>query len=411
MSSKESSVEDETKSAPQPASSGDELSKAMGRKPRSAPDETVSWSMKVAASWSWRIAVVAAALYVLFLIAGKLEKVIIPILISLLFTAVLMPMVRFMVNKLRFPRALAASVAMLIGLGVAGTVLAFSISQIVTAAPDMATSAASAFERLTAWLSNGPLNLREAQISRWIAQGTQQLEYTIKSNVSLIANGAFVYAVSAAEVGATAITVLFCLFFFLKDGKQIWWWCVRLLPRNARRPFNESICEGWSAVGKWARVQVLVAAIDAVGIGTGAFFIGTSLWIPIALLTFLMTFIPILGAFIAGAVAVLVVFVDVSPTAALIMIIVVLVVQQLEGNVLQPFLMSSAVALHPVAVVLGVAAGGYLYGILGALLAVPVMAFINDSIQYLNSGKAYENHSETTDVDLGLIATPEQTKE
>ncbi|OKL46351.1 hypothetical protein BSR28_07410 [Boudabousia liubingyangii] len=373
--------------------------------------DTLPWGIQVAGAWAWRILAICGVAWVMLQLIVKFSMVVIPIAISLLFTAVLMPLVKFLNGKLHLPKGLAAILALLIGTGIASLVLTISISQVATDAPDLATKAAAGFSQLTDWLSKGPLGLQEQQVTNWLNQASAQIVTAVKSNASSIASGAFFAASSIASSMATMITILFCVFFFLKDGKQIWVWCVRLFPRIARRPIHESFAAGWSTVGAWARVQVLVAAIDAVGIGLGAYFVGVSLWVPIALLTFMMGFIPILGAIVAGSVAVLVALVDVGSTAAIIMVVVVLVVQQTEGNVLQPMLMSSAVALHPVAVVLGVAAGGYLAGVTGALFVVPVMAFANEAINRANSAKALENHSNTTDEELGLVLKFEDGEE
>ncbi|MBV7364207.1 AI-2E family transporter [Actinomycetaceae bacterium TAE3-ERU4] len=400
------------KSLKKPNSSDDNSRPETSCYPKEPPasiraSDSVTWGVRVSAEWAWRLLVILAVAWILLKVIGGLSAIVVPIIISLLFTAILAPLARFMTKKLRFPRGIAAAVAMLIGLSVAALIATFSITQIVAAAPDLATRAASGFQQLTAWLSKGPLNLEEHQVTQWVSQGVEKTVAAIRTNAASIASGAFVYAQSAISVLATGVTVLFCLFFFLMDGKTIWLWCVRLFPRPARRPLHESVSCGWRTVGAWARVQVLVAAIDATGIGMGAFFLGTSLWIPIALLTFMMTFIPILGAFIAGGVAIMVVLVDVSPTAALIMLIIVLVVQQLEGNVLQPILMSSAVSLHPVAVVLGVTAGGYLAGIMGALFVMPLMAFVNEAVKRAISKKSRENHTGVSDKELGLVLCEE----
>lgn len=383
----------------------DALSEAIGDLHRQDPRLTVSWGVRVGAEWAWRIVILLLATGLVLWGVSKLTSVVVPFMISLLFTAMLLPLVRLMRQKLRFPPALAAAVALLLGLGTAGLVLSFSISQIVMAAPDLAARSADGFTQVMNWLTEGPLKLQEQTVNAWVDKAVNDMVLTIKANASAIASGAFVYAASIAEIVTAGITVLFCLFFFLKDGRQIWLWVVRLMPARARRPLNEGATKGWQAVGSWSRVQVLVAAIDALGIGLGAYFLGTSLWIPIALFTFLMTFIPILGAILAGAVAVLVILVEISPTSALIMLLVVLVVQQLEGNVLNPLLMSNAVSLHPMAVVLGVMAGGYLLGIVGALFAVPVMAFFNESGKRLASYKAYQNRSGIKDEELGLKPT------
>ncbi|HWD61235.1 MAG TPA: AI-2E family transporter, partial [Humibacter sp.] len=197
----------------------------------------------------------------------------------------------------------------------------------------------------------------------------------------------------ALSIGSTLGHVLtgvlltaFSTLFILIDGKGIWGWIVRIFPRRARAAIDGAGRAGWVTLTNFARVQVLVASIDAVGIGLVAFFLGLPLVIPIAVLVFLGSFIPIVGAVITGALAVVVALVYNGWVAALIMLIGVLAVQQLEGHVLQPLIMGSAVKVHPLAVVLVVATGSLLAGIPGALFAVPFAAVLNVMVRYVSGG-------------------------
>jgi predicted PurR-regulated permease PerM len=174
--------------------------------------------------------------------------------------------------------------------------------------------------------------------------------------------------------------------FILIDGKGIWSWIVRIFPRTARPAADGAGRAGWATLTSFARVQVLVASIDALGIGLVAFFLGLPLVIPIAVIVFLGSFIPIVGAVVTGALAVVVALVYNGWVAAIVMLAGVLAVQQLEGHVLQPLIMGSAVKVHPLAVVLVVAAGSLLAGIPGALFAVPFAAVLNVMVRYVSSG-------------------------
>ena len=185
-------------------------------------------------------------------------------------------------------------------------------------------------------------------------------------------------------LATSGLTMLFCLFFFLKEGRSIWLWCVRLLPAPARVPVHESAIRGWATFGSYVRTQIQVAAIDATGIALGAFFLGVPLAIPIGVITFFAAFVPILGALTSGVIAVLVAAVNGGLTKAVIMLVIILVVQQVESNILQPFMMSNAVSLHPVAVMLVITAGSAIAGIAGAIFSVPIAAFINATVLYLH---------------------------
>ncbi len=185
-------------------------------------------------------------------------------------------------------------------------------------------------------------------------------------------------------LATSGLTMLFCLFFFLKEGRSIWLWCVRLLPAPARVPVHESAIRGWATFGSYVRTQIQVAAIDAVGIALGAFFLGVPLAIPIGVITFFAAFVPILGALTSGVIAVMVAALNGGLSKAIIMLIIILVVQQIESNILQPFMMSNAVSLHPVAVMLVITAGSAIAGIAGAVFSVPIAAFINATVMYLH---------------------------
>ncbi|MDQ1578397.1 MAG: putative heme transporter, partial [Microbacteriaceae bacterium] len=184
----------------------------------------------------------------------------------------------------------------------------------------------------------------------------------------------------------------FATLFLLIDGKGIWQWVVRLFPRKARPAIDGSGRAGWVTLTNFVRVQIFVAFVDAVGIGLGAyilglFFGGFPLVIPIAIAVFLGSFIPVVGAVLTGILAVFIALVYLNPFAALIMLGIVIAVQQVEGHVLQPFIMGNAVKVHPLAVVFAVAAGGFLAGIPGALFAVPVVAAVNVMINYIARGE------------------------
>ena len=199
-----------------------------------------------------------------------------------------------------------------------------------------------------------------------------------------LVSGALHATTTVGHVAAGALIALFCLFFFLLDGRTIWSWVVGLLPRGSREHVHQAGRRGVVTLGAYTRTQILVAAVDALGIGLGAALLGVPLALPLAVLVFLGSFVPIVGAIVTGSVAVLVALVANGPVNALLLLAVVLVVQQIEGHGLQPFLMGHAVSLHPVAVLLSVAAGSFVAGIVGALFAVPIVATLNTVILYLH---------------------------
>jgi len=205
----------------------------------------------------------------------------------------------------------------------------------------------------------------------------------MSANKGALAAGALTTAATVGEVLAGIFLALLTLFFFLRDGAQIWEFLCRLLPRPARIPATRAGRYSWVTLVSYVRATVLVAFVDAVGIGIGLAILRVPLALPLAALVFLTAFIPVIGATLSGAVAVLVALVTQGPITALIVLAIVIAVQQLEGHVLQPLIMGRAVAIHPLAVILAIAAGVVLAGIIGALVAVPIVAVLNTGIRHL----------------------------
>ncbi|EJZ85974.1 AI-2E family transporter [Actinomyces sp. HMSC08A01] len=345
--------------------------------------QAVSPTLRVVAAWSWRLLLVGIATAAVLWLLSKLTVVVIPLLIALLLTVLLEPIVRL------FPatplwRTVGTVVALLVGLGLVGGLLYLSSSQIVANIGPLAAKARGGLDDAVDWIANGPLKLDQGQIEEYVRKMQNEIGSFVQSNGSRIASGALAITSSITNIVTSALMVLFCVFFFLKDGRKIWQFFVRCMPKAARNPANEASIRGWVTISSYARAQMEVAAIDAVGIGISAAVLGVPLALPIAVLVFLGAFIPIVGAIATGAIAVLVALVDQGLTVALLMLVAILVVQQIESNLLQPLLMSNAVSLHPLAVLLAVAAGGFTMGIAGAMFSVPLMAFVNTVVMYLH---------------------------
>lgn len=343
-------------------------------------DTAIPFAVRAAAGWAWRLIAIVAASAVLLWLIVQIKTVVIPVLVAGLVTALLAPMTNFFTERLKFPRSLSATVSLLVAVGaVTGLVLIVSAS-ITDDVRQLGEKAVQGFNEVVAWLSTGPLNLEESAIQEYI----DKLQEQVSKNMDRILTGAMSVTSSVGHIFAGALIALFCLFFFLKDGRLIWTWVVTLFPARARERVDGAGLRSWLSLGAYTRTQILVALVDGVGIGVGAFLLKVPLAIPIGVLVFLGSFIPIVGATVTGAVAVAVALVDSGVGTAAAMFVVVLLVQQLESNLLQPMLMSKALSLHPVGVLLAVAAGTIVAGIVGALFAVPILATINTAVQYLN---------------------------
>ncbi|MDC4232603.1 AI-2E family transporter [Actinomyces sp. B33] len=344
----------------------------------------VPWSLRVAAALSWRAIVVAVAAAGIIWAAMHLSIIIMPVAIALLLAVLLEPLVSWLVNRLRVPRTLAAVLGLLFLLVLVVAALSQAGSEIFQQIPRLFAQASGGFGAIFTWIQEGPLKFDATVIDSALTTVQNELTGWVQQNTQQLATGALSVTSSVVSLFSSLLITAFCLFFFLKEGRRIWLWFVRLFPAPARVPLHESAIRGWVTLGSYVRTQIQVAAIDAIGIGLGAFFLGLPLVLPIAVVVFFASFVPIVGALVSGAIAVFVALVDQGLTAGLIMLVVILAVQQVESNLLQPLLMSNAVSLHPMAVLLVVAAAGSLAGIPGAVFGVPIAAFLNATFLYLH---------------------------
>ncbi|NGY64498.1 AI-2E family transporter [Lentzea sp. NEAU-D13] len=334
----------------------------------------VSWL----ARWSLRVALAALGFWMVVWVIGQLWVVVMPVLLGLLITTVLWPPARWLMSK-GFNSALAATIVLIVGLAVLGGVIAAISTSIASGVPEIAQSAQKAITQLQDWASGPPFNLKDTDLDRLIAQGVEQ----VKSSIGSIANGLLTGAGAVTSGVVTGLVALLLAFFFVKDGMRFTPWLRGLIGERAGGHVTTVLERVWVTLGSFIRSQAVVSLIDAVFIGLGLVILGVPLAVPLAALTFLGGFIPIIGAFIAGALAVLVALVSNGLTTAIIMLIIVIVVQQVEGNVLQPILQSRSLRLHAAVVLLVVTAGTSIYGIAGAFFSVPVAAAVAVVLRYL----------------------------
>ena len=356
-----------------------------------AVDDAVPVGMRIAGAWSWRILVIAGVVALLIFLIIQLRLIVVPFLVAILLAALLVPFVQFL-QRHRWPKWLAVALAEIGLIGVISGLIYVIITQVARGFPDIRNRSLEFFDGFKAVLLESPLHLTEAQINDYLAHAWQSFQ----QDSNLLVSGALSAGSSFGHIFAGVLLVLFATLFFLIDGRRIWEWTVRLFPRKARPAVDGAGRAGWSTLTQFVKVQIFVAFIDAVGIGLGAwilglFFGGFPLVIPIAIAVFLGSFIPVVGAVLTGVLAVFVALVYLGLWPAAIMLGIVLLVQQVEGHVLQPFIMGTAVKVHPIAVVFAVAAGGFLAGIAGALFAVPVVATLNVVVHYIARGEWREH--------------------
>jgi predicted PurR-regulated permease PerM len=343
-------------------------------------DDGLPRGVRTAGAWAWRIILFIAAAYLLIRVIGLLRVVVIPIVVALLLAALFEP-IAAVLRKRHVNRSLAAGIVLISGLIVVFGGLALIVQTFISQLGDLNAKVGDGITEIQSWLAQGPLHLSQTQLS----DGLARIQKSITDNQTALTSGALSTATTLGEVVAGFFLVLFTLFFYLRDGGQIWTFLCRMLPRNARLPVARAGHYSWHTLVSYVRATVLVAFVDAVGIGTGLAILRVPLALPLAALVFLGAFIPVIGAALSGSVAVLVALVTVGPLKALIILGVVIAVQQLEGHVLQPLIMGRAVALHPLAVILAIATGVVTAGIVGGLVAVPLLAVLNTALRYLFS--------------------------
>lgn len=344
------------------------------------PSDPVPPSVRAAASWSWRFLLIAAGLALLGWLLAFFKVLVVAVAVAVLLAVLLAPVVTWLHRVARLPHGLASAVTVLLTLALVGGIVTLAGNSIVNGFAELRTEALAGFQQLIDWLSEGPLALSASQLDGY----AQQVTDLVSTNSDSLVTGALSVTTTVGHVVAGGLITIFCTLFFLHDGRHIWGWVVGLLPRGSREKVHQAGRRGLVTLGGYTRTQILVALVDALGIGIGALVLGVPLALPLAALVFVGSFIPIVGALATGVIAILVALVAQGPADALWMLLIVLGVQQIEGHILQPLLMGHAVSLHPVAVVLAVAAGSLAAGIVGALFAVPIVAVVNTVVLYLH---------------------------
>ncbi len=335
--------------------------------------------VEIATAWSWRLLVMGAAGYGLYWLLSFFSEVTVPIAIALLGTALTIGAVDWL-ERHRVPRLLATFIVVLTMLAAFFGLLTLVGQQLSTQFYDLKAQVVEGISQVQDWAQNGPLNLSESQLT----------QYGDRVQDAIRTFGETAAVDQLAAVGTTLthfvtgfFIALFASFFFLYEGDRIWAFVVALFPRAAREKVHTSGERAWLSLTSFVRATVLVALTDALGIALAAWILGVPLAFAIGVLVFLGAFVPIVGAFVSGLVAVLVALVAQGPIVALIMLAAVVAVQQLESHVLQPFLLGRFVAVHPLAIILAIAAGITVSGIVGALVAVPLVACLNGIVRHL----------------------------
>ncbi|AZA12627.1 AI-2E family transporter [Corynebacterium choanae] len=329
------------------------------------------------AGWSLRLLVIGVAAYLLWNVLSTIWSGLLPVLLAILVTTVFWPPVRWM-RAHKVPAALAALIVLVGGFSLLGALFAAMAPRVADQSTQLYKQALEGVARLEVWLKDGPLQINANQLNEVANEALAKAQ----EQAANIASGVAAGLSTASSVAVTSALMLVLTFFFLKDGDKFLPWVRRNAGNNVGWHLTELLTRTWNTLAGYIRAQAAVGLIDAVLIGLGLFFLGVPLAFVLAVITFFAAFIPIVGAVSAGVLSVLVALVSNGVTSALIVTALILIVQQLEGNVFSPMLQSKAMNLHPAIVLLSVAVGGGLFGIVGAFLAVPVAATVAVWLRY-----------------------------
>lgn len=343
--------------------------------------EAVTWPVRVAAAWSWRLLVIGLAVLILARIFNRIELVAFSFVVALFFTAVLHPL-EVMLRRIPGPRSISAALALLIGLAVLAGIGSFVTWQISTHSSEIGDQISDFVDKTRDWLRTGPLHLKSSDLDK-IANN---ITNTIKAHQGELISGAIQTARTVIELLGAALLTLLSTFFLLRDGERIWEWTLRLFPRAAQPRLDVAGRVGWRTLGGYMRGQVLIALLHGVSVMIVLFILKVPLAAALGVLIFLGSFVPLIGITVTGALAVAVALLEHGVTAAIVVAVTIVVLVQLEAHLLQPLIMSRSVEIHPLAVALSVLTGTILAGIVGALLAVPFVAFLNSTIHALRAG-------------------------
>ena len=339
--------------------------------PRNPVDraDVIGEGAKAAAAWSGRFLLVAAALALTIWVLAQVGTALIPLLMALLIASVLYPIVGGL-RRIGVPHGIGAIISLLTGIALIGGLVSLIAPSVVSQWPILADQTVKGIRKVQNWASGPPLNIHDEQLNRYIGQLTDWLQGHSEDLVSIALN----VSGSVSSGLVTLAMTLVIVFFMLKDGHKFVGWARSVVGRRGGFHVSELFTRLWNTLSGYIRAQAIVSMVDAIFIGGGLWLMKVPLAFPIAVLTFMAGFVPIIGAVAAGGVAVLVALVTGDVIQALLVLGLVILVQQLEGNILQPVLQSRVMQLHPVIIILAVLLGGGWFGIVGAFLAVPVAA-------------------------------------
>lgn len=337
-------------------------------------------ALDVAAGVSWRLLLVAAAVAVVALVAQTIALVVVPVVLAVIAASLLAPEAHALSSRVRWmPHGVATAIVIIGGLAIVVAVFIGVVAAFLSGLPELSAQLGRSVAEIQAWVRDRPLGLDNQQVALF---GEQALG-ALQQGQAGLASSALGAVGTVGELLTEGLLALFTVIFFVHDGGRIWAFLLRGVPRRARARTDVAGRRAFASLVGYTRAIVVVAAIDAVTAGIGLWFIGVPLAVPLAALIFFGAFVPTLGAVVSGAVAALVALVSGGLTDALLVVLLLLGVQNLEGYILQPLFLGRSIKLHPLAVVLPIACGLLVAGIPGALLAVPLVTVVDAGVRSL----------------------------
>jgi putative heme transporter len=329
----------------------------------------IPYSLAQATALSWRLIVILVAAAAVVYALVVLRLLFIPTIIAILIATLLYPPTSWLTRK-GWPRLLATWVVLLLAIGAIAGLIFLLAPEVSSQVAAMGEDLQAGSEDVLAWLAEGPLEISRQEINSYVDQISERLQ----QNAGTISSGVLSGAVKVIEIVTATLLAIVLTFFFVKDGEKIWGWVVDKFSGSTRTDMENIGTIAWRTLSSYVRGTAIVAFVDAFLIGGALFILGVPLALPLTLITFFGGFFPLVGATVAGIIATLVALATSGVADALIVGAWVIVVQQVEGDVLQPVVMGRAVRLHPVVILLALTGGALLGGVAGAFLAVPTVA-------------------------------------
>src|ERR1700730_15197438 len=348
------------------------------RRESAAEHNRVPGWLQTGAAWSWRLLILALAVYLITRMLGILYIVVVPCVAALLLTALLQPLA----DRLRragLPRLAATWATLLIAAAVLGGLVTLVATRVSADYPTLVAEARHTTTPIESWLSGPPFHVKNSNVQKFL----NDIPGYLSKHKSLVEGTVVTGGKIAAEFFGGLVLMLFVMFFLIKDGERIWTWLLGALRTESAERVNRAGHAAWLAVVYYMRGTVAVAAIHAIVIGLVLWIMSVPLALPLAVLVFLAAFVPLVGLLVAGALAIVVTLATKGWVDAVILLGILVIEDQLEAHLLQPQVVGKMIRLHPLAVILSLAVGGVLAGIAGAVVAVPIVAVITRALPEL----------------------------